>query len=144
MFLKTRNKYYCLHGKLLDIMEVLSGIDNIKVTLLILPLVRASRPNRTRSHSVPADPHLLPPSFSHLYRGHSQPFQLGLATQVRQLFNSTIFNTWCPTKLYPCCSNKSENCRENGAFLGYPVCFHKSVCSFKIASSDTSMKKYED
>ena len=49
---------------------------------------RASRP-RPRSHSVPAgvgrttEP--LPSSFSHLYRdrGHSsQPFQLGLATQV--------------------------------------------------------------
>ena len=46
---------------------------------------RASRP-RTRSASVPSENPRLPASFSHLYRGpmaSSQPFQLGLATQVR-------------------------------------------------------------
>ena len=54
-------------------------------------MFRAARP-RSRSQSFPAEASqvdTLPPSFSHLYRGQnkasSQPFQLGIATQVRLL-----------------------------------------------------------
>ena len=60
----------------------------------ILYLSRASRP-RSRSQSIPASRfEQLPPSFSHLYRRHSQPFTLGQQAQVCR-----------PTIKY--CSNKS-------------------------------------